>query len=54
MKEIKNITNSDFALQNAKIVSQNQNIFSPSAGYKPRFAREIIAKLLCDDKSKAD
>ena len=24
------------------------------AGYKPRFAREIIAKLLCDDNSNTD
>ena len=49
----KNIVNSNFTSQNAKIALQNQNIFSPAAGYKPRFARETIAKLLCDDKSKA-
>ena len=49
MKEIKNIVNSDFTSQNVKIASQNQKFFSPVAGYKPRFTREIIVKLLSDD-----
>ena len=28
--------------------------FSPAAGYKSCFTREIIAKLLCDDNSNTD
>ena len=47
---------SNFTSQNAKIVLQNQKKKKkklPAAGYKPRFAREIIAKLLCDDNSNA-
>ena len=50
MKEIKKIVNSNFTTQNAKFASQNQK----KAGHKPRFARENIAKLLCDDNSNAD
>ena len=53
MKEIKKHCHSNFTLQKAKIAPQNQNIFLPTAGYKPRFAQEIIAKLLCDDNSNA-
>ena len=52
MKETKNIVNSNFTSQKAKIASQNQKIFS--AGYKPPFAQEIITKLLCEDNSNAD
>ena len=37
-----------------KIASQNQKICSPAVGHKPRFAREIIAKLLCDDNLNAE
>ena len=54
MKEIKNFVNSNFTSQNAKIVSQNQKDFSLAAGYRPCFAREIIAKLLCEDNSNAE
>ena len=54
MKEIKNIINSNFTSQNAKIGSQNQNFFLPAAGYIPRFAEEIIAKLLCDENSNTE
>ena len=28
-------------------------MFSPAVGYKPHFAQEIIAKLLCDDNLNA-
>ena len=52
MKETKNIVNSNFTSQKAKIAPQNQKIFS--AGYKPPFAQEIITKLLCEDNSNAD
>ena len=52
MKETKNIVNSNFTSQKAKIASQNQKIFS--AGYKPPFAQEIITKLLCEDNLNAD
>ena len=45
--------NKNFTSQNAKIASQNQKNFSPAGGYKPHFAREIIAKLLFDDNSNA-
>ena len=54
MKEIENFANSNFLSQNAKIVSLNQKIFSLTAGYRPCFAQEIIAKLLCDDNSNAE
>ena len=55
MKEIKkNMVNSNFTLQNAKNALQNQKHFSPAACYKPCFAREILAKLLCDDNSNAE
>ena len=54
MKEIKDFANSNFISQNAKIVSLNQKIFSLAAGYRPCFAQEIIAKLLCDDNSNAE
>ena len=50
----KKIVNSNFTTQNAKFASQNQKNLSPAAGHKPRFARENIAKLLCDDNSNAD
>ena len=50
----KNIFNSNFTSQNAKIALQNQKKFLPATGYKPHFTREIIAKLLCDDNSNAD
>ena len=36
------------------IASQNQKSFLPSSGYKPRFAQQIIAKLLCDNNLNAD
>ena len=49
----KNIANSNFTLQNAKIASQNQKIFLPVAGCKPCFTWEIIKKLVCDDNSNA-
>ena len=32
-----------------KLLHKIKKIFSPVAGYKPCFAREIIAKLLCDN-----
>ena len=50
----KNMVNSNFTSQNAKIALKNQKYFSPAACYKPRFAREILAKLLCDDNSNAE
>ena len=37
-----------------EIASQNQKICSPAVGHKPRFAREFIAKLLCDDNLNAE
>ena len=51
MKEIKTIANSNFTSQNAKIASQNQKIFLPVAGYKPRFAQQIITELLCNNSN---
>ena len=50
----KNTVNSNFTLQNAKIGQQIQKKNFPAVGYKPRFAWEIIAKLLCDDNLNAE
>ena len=47
----KNLVNLNFTSQNAKTASQNQQIFSPPASYKPRFAWEIFGKLFCVDNS---
>ena len=40
--------------QNAKIASQNRKKIFACGGQNPRFAREIIAKLLSFENSNAD
>ena len=52
MKEIKKLqTLHRKTLKLFRKIKKKQHL--PAAGYKPRFAREIIAKLLCDDNSNA-
>ena len=54
MKEIKKTLLTQTLHRKMLIASQNQKSFLPSSGYKPRFAQQIIAKLLCDNNLNAD
>ena len=54
MKEIKTLLTQTLHRKTLKLLCKKKKFFfSPAVGYKPRFAGEIIAKLLCDDNSNA-